>query len=232
MKFKSVSCLFLISLAICACKVADTKSAAKSTPKQMGFLAEVKEDSKKVIANEAPPASTPDRSLVHNESKETIIEKLKKKRDQYLVDFGDLRPKSGAVPSQQAVAAFSKAGLRLLDATVRIVQPGCVIEVNQDGKLFRERLEEFPSCRFGEDGQQGKPGIRQVWGMIGSTILVVHIKGDDGYRCVTKLKSLTLGNGSPRISKKTWTLATCSYRDFDSIEYELLPIDTFVMRAK
>lgn len=232
MKFKSIFCLSLSSLAIFACKFSDTKSGAKSTPKQMGIPAEAKEDSKEVMENKAFPASAPDRSLVHSESKEAIIEKLKKKRDQYLVDFGDLRPKPGLDASQQAVAAFSRTGLRVLDATVRIVQPGCVIEVNQDGKLFRERLEDFPSCRFGEDGQQGKPGIRQVWGMIGSTILIVHIKGDDGYRCVTKLKSLTLGNGSPRISKKTWTLATCSYRDFDSIEYELLPIDTFVMQAK
>lgn len=232
MKSKSIFCLFLSSLVIFACKVSDTTSRAKSTPKQMGLPAKEKENSNKAIANEASPASTPDRSLVHKESKEAIIEKLKKKRDQYLVDFGDLRPKPGADASQQAVAAFSKKGLRVLDATIRIIQPGCVIEINQDGKLFRERLKDFPSCRLGEDGQQGKPEIRQVKAIAGSTILIAHIEGDDGYRCVTKLKSLTLGNGSPRISKKTWTLATCSYRDFDSTEYELLPIENFVMQAK
>lgn len=232
MKFKSILCLSLSSLAICACKVSDTKSGSKSAPKQMGIPAKAKEDSKEVVANEASPASIPDRSLVHHESREAIIERLKKKRDQYLVDFGDLRPKPGADASQQAVAAFSRTGLRVLDATIRIIQPGCVIEINQGEKLFRERLKDFPSCRFGEDGQQGKPEIRQVKGITGSTILIAHIKGDDGYRCVTKLKSLTLGNGSPRISKKTWTLATCNYRDFDSTEYELLPIETFVMQAK
>lgn len=144
------------------------------------------------------------------------LEQLKLKREQLLVSFLDTSPRPGLELPKQAVAAFTKEGLRVKQATVYIRRPGCILNVEQGGRSFQSKLEGLDNCRLIEQREGGAPMVWEFSKEKLHGVLIADIRANDNNpRCTTKIKTLNLSQDIPRLSRDTASDQMCGFQGCD-----------------
>lgn len=149
------------------------------------------------------------------------LDEIKAHRERVLREFADRLPRAGLDPKRHAHAVFGE-GFELDGATIKISSLGCTLQVHHGGRNYLMTLDEMPSCRVSETGSQGLADIQRVRSREGRGLYIVNVQPDpEGLRCRTRMRSLRITRGGPRISSAGGPMGMCSYRDFDTMHYEI-----------